>query len=103
MPKQQTPELLELDKLLGCTDLSGYTVTRHGYRIARVIGDDVTDGPLNYRSGDRIARLQARLAAATGSRLDNHETYVVLSPDGQKICLWFHDWSLFIGTATQPY
>ncbi len=103
MPKQQTVESPELIKLLGTINLSGHTVVRHGYRQYRVIGDAVIGRPIAYTDGDRIARLQHRLASAAGSRVDNHETYEVVTPDRQKLCLWFHDWRLVIGTAITPY
>lgn len=92
-----------LTTLLGATDLSGYVVVRYGYRKMRVVGKDVTDGPLDYTSGDQFDRLQARLAVAAGARVDNHECYVVTLPDGSQLCLWFHDWRLAAGTDTAPY
>ena len=99
----QTPKLPALVTLVETTDLDRYAVTRHGYRKMRVVGDDVTDGPFEYSSGDQLDRLQHRLAGAAGDRADNHETYEVVFPDGQKLCLWFHDWQLAVGTATLPY
>jgi hypothetical protein len=103
VPTQQTPQLPELIALLACSDLSGSMIIRHGYRRARVVGDDVTDGPFPYTSGDEFDQLQHRLAAAVGDRVDNHETYEVwISPD-QKIYLWFHDWKVAVGTDIRPY
>ena len=97
---KQTPELVAL---LTKTDLSDHTVVRHGYREVRVVGDDVTDGPFEYIAGDSFDLLQSRLAAAARSRVDNHECYEVTNPDGQKLCLWFHDWRIAVGTAARPY
>jgi len=100
---KQNPELPELIALLATTDLSGYTVVRHGYRKVRVVGDDVTDGPFEYTGGDQFDFLQSRLAAAAESRVDNHECYEVTNPNGQQLCLWFHDWRVAVGTAVRPY
>lgn len=105
MPTKEIPTLDELIKLLNYSNLTaaGYTVTRYGYRQQRVVGADVTDGPFDYKRGDQFYRLRNRLADAAGNRVDNHETYVVETPEGQSLCLWFHDWRLAVGTAIQPY
>jgi hypothetical protein len=106
-PEQQPPELSEL---LDTLDFSGYIVTTQGYRGARVVGNDVTAGPFEYATGDQIDELHHRLAEAAGERRDNHETYVVRTTRAvytgefqAKLCLWFYDWKLTVGTATQPY
>lgn len=100
---EQTPKDRKLIALLATTDFDGYNVVRHGYEEMRVIGRDVTDGPFEYTDEDPFYLLQYRLAAAAGERVDNKECYEVTSPDGQKLCLWFHDWRLVVGTAVRPY
>ncbi len=102
-PQPLAPQTPELIALLACTDLTAHIVVRYGYRQARIIGDAVTDGPFEYSGGDDFHRLQERLAAATGDRVDNPEAYEVLTPDDQVICLWFHDWKVAVGPTTQPY
>lgn len=102
MPKQATTALT-LTALLQANDLAGYTITRYGYGQARVVGNDVIEGPLNYGSGDSINRLHHLLADTVGDRADNNETYEVVTLDGQKLCLWFHDWRLYVGTAIRTY
>lgn len=100
---EQVPEVFTLDTLVLTTDLTGYTVVRHGYRKCRVTGGDVTDGPFTYGQVSDLNYLQYRLAAAAGSGVDRNESYEVTNPDGQKLCLWFHDWRVAAGTALQPY
>lgn len=99
--RKHAPTLPALLGLLATTDLDCYAVVRHGYR--EVCVTDVTDGPFEYTSGDTFDLLQRRLAAAADSRVDNHECYVVTYPDGQQLCLWFHDWRVAVGTAVHPY
>lgn len=99
---EQTPSFFDLSELVELTELTGYTVVRHGYREARVIGEDVI-ARSSYSSGDELDHLQHRLAVAAGSRADNHECYEVTNLSGQMLCLWFSDWKLVVGTATQPY
>lgn len=105
MPKQQTPRDQMLIALLGKSDLSGYIVTRHGYRQQRVVGDHVTDGPFEYTSDDPFDQLQQRLAEAVGERPGNHETYVVRSrrDPGVKLYIWFSDWTVVVGKGMRPY
>ncbi|HYG84447.1 MAG TPA: hypothetical protein VD907_06250 [Verrucomicrobiae bacterium] len=97
------PELPELLELLAANDLSRYTIVRHGYRVARIAGDDVTDGPFIYEGGDDFDFLQDRLAAAAESRVDNHECYEIMAPDGNIFCIWFRDWRVTVGKAIMPY
>lgn len=105
MPKQQTPTLPELVELIACLDLlqAGYAVTRHPYRQRRVVGSAVTDGPFHYELDDGFDSFQKRLAECVGREVGNHETYEVVTPGGQKLFLWFHDYTLAVGTTTEPY
>ena len=100
--RQDTPQRLELEALIKNMNLAGLTIVRYGSRVRRITGR-CTGGPLEYCDGDRLDLFQHRLARATGSRVDNHEIYEVVTAKGQKLCLLFTDRMLLVGNDTTAY
>jgi hypothetical protein len=64
-------------------------------RTARVVGAPLTIPRETLRS------LEAKLAEAAKTRMDNHTVYRITSRNGQVLYLWFHDLLVYIGTSVE--
>ena len=72
------------------------TVTRYGYRQARITGHVVS---FSFKTDDAIDVWRQHLASITEGGPDNHETYLVKHDNGTALSVRFSDWHAHIGTG----